>query len=125
MLLQDLHLNGDAEVPTCRFCKLNHSINVFYVAIPNQIILHTCYSSHSNQIILHTCYFHSVAPCLKQCQTKPNVPPCRLCKLNDSINMFYVAIPNQIILHTCYSSHCNSMWKCQTKPHKLQKYMAS
>ena len=75
-----------------------------------------------NQIILHMCYFHSVAPRLKQCQTKPNVPPCRLCKFYDSINIFYVTIPNQIILHTCYSSHCNSMWKCQTKPHNLQKY---
>ena len=50
------------------------------------------------------------------------VAPCRLCKLDYSINMFCVAIPNQINLHTCYSSHCNSMWKCQTKPHNLQKY---
>ena len=83
--------------PPCRLCKPNHSIKVLTVCVI------------PNQIILHTCNFYSVAPCLKRCQTKPNVPPCRLCKLNDSINMFYVSIPNQIILHTYYSSHSNQI----------------
>ena len=79
-----------------------------------------CYTkpNHFTHVLFSQC-----SSCLKQYQTRPNVPPCRLCKSNDSINMFYVAIPNQIILHTCYSSHCNSMWKCQTKPHNLQQYM--
>ena len=45
---QDLHVNGGAEVPPCRLCKLNDSINMFYVATPNQIFLHMCYSSHCN-----------------------------------------------------------------------------
>ena len=39
------------NVPPCRLCKLNDSIDIFYVAIPNQIILQTSYSLHCNQII--------------------------------------------------------------------------
>ena len=80
-------------------CKSNHWIKVLTLTL--RVI--------PNQIILHMCYFHSVAPRLKQCQIKPNIPPCRLCKFNDSINILYMTIPNQIILHTCYSSHCNQI----------------
>ena len=89
--------------PPCRLCKSNQLLKLWIKVLTLSLCV------IPNQIILHTCNFYSVAPCLKRCQTKPNVPPCRLCKLNDSINMFYVSIPNQIILYTCYSSHSNQI----------------
>ena len=72
-----LHLNGGAEVPPCRLCKLNLSINIFFVAIPNQMILHTCYSSHYNSMSsLQITWFNT--------------------------SVLRAAMPNQIILQTCY-----------------------
>ena len=65
-----------------------------------------------NQIILHMCYFHSVAPCLKQCQTKP------VNKGSDSNSVCYTK-PNHFthVLFSRYSSLSqakSNQTKCST-----------
>ena len=66
-----------------------------------------CYikPNHFTHVLFSQC--SSVSQAMSNKTKSTNVPPCRLCILNDSINMFYVAIPNQIILHMCFSSHSN------------------
>ena len=96
---KDLHLNYNAGFHHVAFKtksvkKGSDSNSVCYIK-PN----------HFTHVLFSQC--SSVSQAMSNKTKSTNVPPCRLCILNDSINMFYVAIPNQIILHMCFSSHSN------------------